>query len=238
MVLSRKQTRSSLLWKHTAIFFLPLFRSGALHISSGILSKAHWPPVNRQDSFHFNHLYPSYFFFMHKELVWIIYLIIKNYITMHPSIMPKMPPNTPVKIEIFMVFYILWSSLEIWPFSYWLNCNFSKTAYNWIIQWNMPEGIKSDGNKNRKLYNVQYKLFGCSGFNQSKQGNKITGDWITWKDHALDLKTPKLLGKVCWIQKCSTGVSPRIRSSQGVLLTEVPELCWRLSSWRKTTLII
>lgn len=115
-------------------FFWPLFRSGALYISSSILSRAHWPPVNRQDSFHFNQVFIHHiFFFMHKELVWVIYLTTKNYITVHPRIMPKMSPNTPVKIEIFMVFYVLWSSLEIWPFSYWLNCNFSKTAYNWII---------------------------------------------------------------------------------------------------------
>lgn len=110
------QTRSSLLWKHAAIFWT-LFRSGALHISSGILSGAHWTPVNRQVSFHFNQVfYPSYFFFMHKELVGIIYLTTKSYITARPRITPKMSPNTPVNIEISTVFYVLWSSLEIWPF--------------------------------------------------------------------------------------------------------------------------
>lgn len=152
---------------------------------------------------------------MHKELVAITCLTTKDDGTAHPRIMPKMPPNAPFKIEICMVFYVLWSSLEIWPFSYWLNSNFSKIACNWIIQWNMPKGIKSDGNKNRKLCNLQYKWFGCCGFDQIKQSNKITGDWITWKDNVLDLKTLILLGKVCWIHNCTVCFSPGRYGSQG-----------------------
>lgn len=152
---------------------------------------------------------------MCKELVGIMSLTTKNDILACPRIVPKMSPNTCIKVEIFMVFYVLWSVLEIWPSPYWLNCNFSKIACNWIIQWNMPWGIKSDGNKNRKLYNLQYKWFGCWGFNQVKQGNKITGDWITWKDNALDLKALMLLGKVCWIHKGTACISPGRCGSQG-----------------------
>lgn len=127
-------------------------------------------------------------------------------------------PNTSFKTGISRVFSVIWSSLKICPFSYWLSCNFSKTPCNWVIRRDMPKRIKRDGNKNRKLYNLQYKWFSCWGFNQIKQSNKITGDWITWRDNALDLKTLMLLGKVCWIHNCDARSplrGPALRASPG-----------------------
>lgn len=137
-----------------------------------------------------------------------------------------------------MRFYVLWYSSEIWPFSYWLNRNFSKTGCNGMIQWNMPKGIKSDGNKHRKLYNLQYKWFGCWGFDQIKQSNKITGDWITRKDHVLDLKTLMLLSKVCWIYNCIVCFSPGRYGSQGVPPTQEPWMLWIFFFLKKNNLRI
>ena len=107
--------------------------------------------TSEQDCVHFNHV------LIHHFLKWGTggyHLPTEDDTTACQRIKPQISPNTLFNVETFMVFYVIWSSLEMCPFSYWLNCNFSKTACNWIIQWDMPKGIKSDGNKNRKLYNL------------------------------------------------------------------------------------